>query len=87
MFNIIYQDFATCPNLVLVVGTKLRVPEVREIARSLCRVIWKADRLAIWIWYDNSPSRSTLDFLIQGDCHEIPLSLLLLGERNRASYM
>ncbi|THV49266.1 hypothetical protein BGAL_0204g00120 [Botrytis galanthina] len=83
IFDIIDQDLATCSDLVLVVGTKLRVPGAREIATRLCKAARRVGEVAVWIGYDNAPLKSLFDHVIGGDCHERTLS----EERKPASHM
>lgn len=74
ILDIINQDLATCPDLVLVVGTKLQVPGAREISTRLCKAVRRAGGMAVWVGYDNPPSKCLFDYVIQGDCHAITLS-------------
>jgi len=81
IFDIIHQDLAICPDLVLIVGTKLRVPGAREIATRLCKAARRAGGVAVWIGYDNPLSKSLFDHVIRRDCHEMTLSSLSSKER------
>ena len=49
-------DLRTRPDAVIVVGTSLKVPGVRRIAREMCHVVrGRRDGIAIWINNDREP--------------------------------
>lgn len=60
------------PDLVLVVGTSLKIPGTKRIARETINVVHHTPRgKAIWVNLDPPPSKD-YDIWIKGDCQRIP---------------
>lgn len=67
------QDVRKGPDIVLVVGTALKVSGAKRLVRELCCAAKAQDGLTVWIGKAAPPLvlRSFLDFIIQGDCDEV----------------
>jgi NAD-dependent histone deacetylase SIR2 len=76
------HDLRICPELVLIVGTKLRIPGARSIAADFCHAARSVGGASFWIskeepmWY----AKSLCDYVLIGDCDKvIPLDVLKLS--------
>ncbi|KAF2866787.1 DHS-like NAD/FAD-binding domain-containing protein [Massariosphaeria phaeospora] len=70
------SDLRTRPDAIIVVGTTLKVPGVRRIAREMCAVVRdRRDGVAIWINNDPEPLGKDLanswDLIVKGPCDEV----------------
>jgi NAD-dependent SIR2 family protein deacetylase len=67
------DDLETCPDLLLVVGTKLGIPGARSIATRLCRATQSSGGFAVWINKEEptSSSRPLFNSMLKGDCDAI----------------
>ena len=67
------QDLMTGPEVVLVVGTALKVPGARRLVTELCYAAKAQGGSTVWINTDAPPSglKFPLDFAFQGDCDEV----------------
>lgn len=69
-------DLRTRPDVILVVGTSLKIPGVRRIVREMCGIVRdRRDGLAVWINNDPVPSgkefENCFDLVVKGTCDEI----------------
>ena len=66
------------PDAVFLVGTVLKVPGAKRLARELCRAVKARGGATVWINKDVPASglKLSLDLILQGDCDEVA-SLLL----------
>lgn len=69
-------DMRLRPDAVIVVGTTLKVPGVRRIAREMCNIVRdRRDGVAIWINNDPEPVGKDLeeawDLVVKGPCDEV----------------
>jgi len=69
------KDLRTGVDVVLVVGTALKVAGAKRLVRELCHVAKARGGVAIWISKDPPPSYTLFDIAIQGDC-DVVASLL-----------
>ncbi len=67
------QDLMTGPEVVLVVGTALKVPGPRRLVAELCHAAKAQAGSTVWINTDAPPFglKLHLDFAFQGDCDEV----------------
>lgn len=67
------QDVRKGPDVVLVVGTSLKVIGARRLVVELCRSAKARAGLTVWIGKDEPPSnlRFPFDLLFHGDCDEV----------------
>lgn len=69
-------DLRTRPDAVIVVGTSLKVPGVRRIAREMCAVA-RGRRDGFTAWINNEPEpvgpefKDCWDIVVRGDCDEV----------------
>ena len=72
------QDIRAGPDAVFMVGTALKVPGAKKLARELCRAVQDRGGVTVWINKDVPASglKLPLDLVLQGDCDEVA-SLLL----------
>jgi NAD-dependent histone deacetylase SIR2 len=65
------------PEIVFVVGTKLRIPGTLSIARGLCNASRNRGGVTVWISMEEPSSklRSLFDYIFQGDCDAFALSV------------
>lgn len=75
--SVTQADLRTRPDALIVVGTTLKVPGVRRIAREMCKVV-RDRRDGITIWINNDPEPPTgkdledcWDLIVQGPCDEV----------------
>jgi NAD-dependent histone deacetylase SIR2 len=69
-------DMRLRPDAVIVVGTTLKVPGVRRIAREMCKIVRdRRDGVAVWINNDPEPLGKELedlwDLVVKGPCDEV----------------
>ncbi|KNG52801.1 nad-dependent histone deacetylase sir2 [Stemphylium lycopersici] len=69
-------DMRKIPDAVIVVGTTLKVPGVRRIARELCNIVRdRRNGVTIWINNDHEPVGKDLvdkwDLVVKGPCDEV----------------
>ncbi|KAF2094469.1 DHS-like NAD/FAD-binding domain-containing protein, partial [Rhizodiscina lignyota] len=72
--SITRADLRSRPDAVIIVGTTLKVPGVRRIAREMCSVVRdRRDGLTVWINNDNPPIGKDLewDLIVKGPCDEV----------------
>ncbi|PSN72873.1 DHS-like NAD/FAD-binding domain-containing protein [Corynespora cassiicola Philippines] len=70
------QDLRTRPDAVIVVGTTLKVPGTRRIAREMCAVVRdRRDGITVWINNDPEPAgvqfANCWDLVVKGPCDEV----------------
>ena len=67
------QDLGTGPEIVLVVGTALKVPGARRLVKELCRAAKAQGGSTVWINKDALPSafKLPLNLAFHGDCDEV----------------
>jgi NAD-dependent histone deacetylase SIR2 len=71
------HDLRECPDAVIVVGTCLKVPGARMLAKEFCRVVKAGRRQGVTLWINKErPSLpleidSLFDYVVRGDCDEI----------------
>ncbi len=70
-------DLQRKPEMLIVAGTRLRVPGARQLVKDFCRGVRSRKGLTTWICKDPVPSdlQSFFDITILGDCDEV-VSLL-----------
>lgn len=76
------HDLRICPELVLIVGTKLRIPGARSIAANFCHAARSVGGASFWISKEEPASsvRSLCDYVLIGDCDKvIPLDIFKLS--------
>lgn len=69
------HDLRICPEVVLIVGTKLAIPGARSIAADFCHA---ARRSSFWISKEEPmwSVKSLCDYVLIGDCDKvIPLDI------------
>lgn len=69
-------DLRSRPDAVLVVGTTLKVPGIRRIAREMCQVTrGRRDGFTAWINYDPEPVgtefKDCWDLIVRGSCDDV----------------
>ncbi|KAK7753743.1 hypothetical protein SLS62_004367 [Diatrype stigma] len=74
--NVVKADLRARPDAVLVVGTSMKIPGVRNMVKDMCQVTRKRkDGLTAWINLDSEPSGADLkdcwDLVVQGKCDEV----------------
>ena len=72
------KDLRNGPNVVLVVGTGLKVRGAKVLVRELCHSAKARGGLAVWVNKDLPPSDLgfSFDFVFRGDCDEMASVLL-----------
>jgi NAD+-dependent protein deacetylase SIR2 len=70
------SDLRSRPDAVIVVGTSLKIPGVRRIAREMCTVArGRRDGFTAWINCDPEPAgnefKDCWDLVVRGDCDEV----------------
>lgn len=78
----------TCPDLVLVVGTKLQVPGAKAIAKDFCRAARSVGGASVWINKEEPASnvKDLFDHVILGDCDELVSTLFSSGFEGSESW-
>lgn len=71
-----HADLKSRPDAVIVVGTSLKVPGIRRLARELCAVTrGRRDGFTAWINYDPEPVgvefKDCWDLVVRGECDEV----------------
>lgn len=74
--NVIKSDMRSRPDAVLVVGTTLKIPGVRQLVKDMCGVTRsRRDGVTTWINLDPEPSGADLrdcwDIVVQGKCDDV----------------
>ena len=71
------RDLRTGPDMVIVVGTGLKVPGAKRLVKEFCRSVKSRGGLAVWINKDPVPSglKVCFDSTFQRDCDDV-VSLL-----------
>jgi NAD-dependent SIR2 family protein deacetylase len=72
-------DLETCPELVLIVGTKLGIPGARSIAANFCHAARSVGGASFWISKEEPMSsvKGLCDYVLIGDCDKVvPLDML-----------
>ncbi|KIW95372.1 uncharacterized protein Z519_03956 [Cladophialophora bantiana CBS 173.52] len=69
-------DFRTRPDAVIVVGTSMKIPAVRRIAREMCQIVRdRREGTTVWINLDPVPPGKDLencwDLIVKGDSDEV----------------
>ena len=62
------QDLCASPDLVLVVGTQLKVPGARSLARQFCEVAKKSGGTNVWLNKKQIPNLTAFQFVLMEDC-------------------
>jgi NAD-dependent SIR2 family protein deacetylase len=71
-----------CPDLVLIVGTKLKIPGARSIAANFCHAARSRGGASFWISKEEPVSslKALCDYVLIGDCDKIvPLDIFKLS--------
>ena len=67
-------DLRARPDAIIVVGTSMKIPGVKQMVKEMCRVVRdRRDGLAIWINQDPPPKEyeDCWDLVIDGDCDKV----------------
>jgi NAD-dependent SIR2 family protein deacetylase len=85
----IEHDLAMCPDLVLVVGTKLERHGPRSMATRLCKAARRRGGAAVWISKEDPALllRPLFDYILKGDCDAIASTSVSILPRSRCSRM
>jgi NAD-dependent SIR2 family protein deacetylase len=76
------HDLRICPELVLIVGTKLAIPGARSIAADFCHATRSVGGASFWISKEEPmwSVKSLCDYVLIGDCDKvIPLDIFKLS--------
>ena len=76
------HDLRICPELVLIVGTKLAIPGARSIAADFCHAARSVGGASFWISKEEPmwSVKSLCDYVLIGDCDKvIPLDIFKLS--------
>jgi len=71
-----------CPDLVLIVGTKLEIPGARSIAANFCHAARSVGGASFWINKEEPVSsvKALCDYVLIGDCDKVvPLDIFKLS--------
>jgi NAD-dependent SIR2 family protein deacetylase len=71
-----------CPDLVLIVGTKLEIPGAQSIAANFCHAARSVGGASFWISKEEPMSdvKALCDYVLIGDCDKvIPLDILKMS--------
>lgn len=76
--TVVSSDLRTRPDALIVVGTSMKIPGVRRIAREMCGVVrGRKGGLTIWINQDSPPTgkefENCWDLVVKGACDEVAL--------------
>ncbi|KAF2460800.1 DHS-like NAD/FAD-binding domain-containing protein [Lineolata rhizophorae] len=68
-------DLRARPDAFLVVGTSLKIPGVKRIAREMCKVV-RGRRDGVTVWINNDPEPASIkdlewDIVVRGPCDEV----------------
>ncbi|RYP28859.1 hypothetical protein DL767_007017 [Monosporascus sp. MG133] len=74
--NVVKADLRARPDAIIVVGTSMKIPGVRNMVKDMCQVTRKRkDGITAWINLDSEPSGSDLkdcwDLVVQGRSDEV----------------
>ncbi len=74
--NVVKADLRARPDAVIVVGTSMKIPGVRNMVKDMCQVTRKRkDGITAWINLDSEPSGADLkdcwDLVVQGKCDHV----------------
>ncbi|KAL7627994.1 hypothetical protein AAE478_002190 [Parahypoxylon ruwenzoriense] len=74
--NVVRADIRARPDAVIVVGTSLKIPGVRNMVKDMCRVTRdRKDGVTAWINLDPEPTGADLkncwDLVVRGKCDDI----------------
>jgi len=67
------QDLRKAPDLVIIIGTSLKVPGARRLAKELCCTTKASGGTTAWINKEAAPSglNITFDFVIRAGCDDV----------------
>lgn len=73
--SVMNADVRSRPDVLIVVGTSMKIPGVRCLVRNLCKVI-RSRRNGTTIWINNEPPsgrefEDCWDLVVKGDCEEV----------------
>lgn len=73
--SVMNADIRSRPDALVVVGTSLKIPGVRRLVKSLCKVI-RARKNGIAMWVNSEPPvgkefEDCWDLVVKGDCEEV----------------
>ncbi|KAI1474624.1 DHS-like NAD/FAD-binding domain-containing protein [Daldinia eschscholtzii] len=74
--NVVRADIRSRPDAVIVVGTSMKIPGVRNMVKDMCRVAReRKDGITAWINLDPEPTGADLkncwDLVVQGKCDDV----------------
>ncbi|KAI1379570.1 DHS-like NAD/FAD-binding domain-containing protein [Hypoxylon crocopeplum] len=74
--NVVRADMRARPDAVIVVGTSMKIPGVRNMVKDMCRVTReRKDGIAAWINLEPEPTGADLkncwDLVVQGKCDDV----------------
>ncbi|KAI8958723.1 DHS-like NAD/FAD-binding domain-containing protein [Daldinia sp. FL1419] len=74
--NVVRADIRARPDAVIVVGTSMKIPGVRNMVKDMCRVAReRKDGVTAWINLDPEPTGADLkncwDLVVQGKCDDV----------------
>lgn len=74
--TVVSSDLRTRPDALIVVGTSMKIPGVRRIAREMCGVVrGRKGGLTVWINQDSPPTgkefENCWDLVVKGACDEV----------------
>ncbi len=74
--NVFRADLRARPDAVIVVGTSMKIPGVRNMVKDMCRVTRdRRDGITAWINLDSEPSGTDLkncwDLVVRGKCDDV----------------
>lgn len=73
--SVMNADIRSRPDAVVVVGTSLKIPGVRRLVKSLCKVV-RSRRNGVAMWINNEPPvgkefEDCWDLIVKGNCEEV----------------
>jgi NAD+-dependent protein deacetylase SIR2 len=73
--SVMNSDIRSRPDAVIVVGTSLKIPGVRRLVKSLCKVV-RGRRNGVAMWINNEPPsgkefEDCWDLVVKGNCEEV----------------
>ncbi|KAH8697295.1 DHS-like NAD/FAD-binding domain-containing protein [Talaromyces proteolyticus] len=73
--SVMNTDIRSRPDAVIVVGTSLKIPGVRRLVKSLCKVV-RSRRNGVAMWINNEPPvgkefEDCWDLIVKGNCEEV----------------
>ncbi|KAI1775010.1 DHS-like NAD/FAD-binding domain-containing protein [Hypoxylon cercidicola] len=74
--NVVRADIRARPDAIIVVGTSMKIPGVRNMVKDMCRVTReRKDGITAWINLDPEPTgadlRNCWDLVVQGKCDDV----------------